>query len=224
MFFRLKPTRSGQVLKLVESCRDDTACPRHRALVSLGDAQLARSDWKPIAKAVEDHLYGREVLLTRILSESQVLWVDRILRQVSSEGRLRPFAGPSSTAEVIDGVHADAVTPDPCRLKPNLKVGWTGLGPVGKRQELPRAGRRSHPAGRRRNTRCGRTVMTQSILGWMLVVLGVLMLIGQKWSWLGHIPGDFSFERYNMTVFVPLGTSILVSFILCIVMALFTRR
>lgn len=38
MFFRLKPTRSGQVLKLVESYRDDTARPRHRAVASLGVA------------------------------------------------------------------------------------------------------------------------------------------------------------------------------------------
>ena len=49
MFFRLKTTKSGQVLKLIESYRDDTARPRHRAVVSLGNAPIACADWKPIA-------------------------------------------------------------------------------------------------------------------------------------------------------------------------------
>ena len=110
MFFRLKPTCSGQVLKLVESYRDDTARPRHRAVASLGDAPLAPADWKPIAKAVEDRLYEREVMFPRNLSAVQVQWVDRIVRQVSSEGRWHPFTEPSGTAEVIDGVLGDAVS------------------------------------------------------------------------------------------------------------------
>ena len=58
MFFRLKATRSGQVLKLVESYRDDTARPRHRAVASLGNASLALADWKPVAKAVETASMG----------------------------------------------------------------------------------------------------------------------------------------------------------------------
>ena len=84
MFFRLKPTRSGQVLKLIESYRDDTARPRHRAVASLGDAPLAPADWKSIAKAVEDRLYGRDSMFARNLCEVQLQWVDRIVRQVSS--------------------------------------------------------------------------------------------------------------------------------------------
>jgi hypothetical protein len=84
-----KETRSGQVLKLVESYRDDTARPRHRAVVSLGNAPLAREDWKPVAKAVEDRLYGREALLARELSTEHAAWVDRIVRQVGNEGRQR---------------------------------------------------------------------------------------------------------------------------------------
>lgn len=136
MFFRLKPTRSGQVLKLVESYRDDTARPRHRAVASLGDAPLARADWKPIAKAVEDRLYAREVLLSRDLSAVQVQWVDRILRQVSSEGRWQPFANPSAAAEVVDGVRADAVShTDTAELGPVL-VGWEIWKRLGMRELL----------------------------------------------------------------------------------------
>ena len=124
MFFRLKETRSGQVLKLIESYRDDTARPRHRAVASLGNAPIAGADWKPIAKAVEDRLYGRETLWARDLSESQAMWVDRIVRQVGSEGRWQPFVQPWRTAEVINGVCGEAVShTDTAELGPVL-LGW----------------------------------------------------------------------------------------------------
>jgi len=136
MFFRLKPTRSGQVLKLVESYRDDTARPRHRAVASLGDAPLAPADWKPIAKAVEDRLYGRDVMIPRSLNEVHVQWVDRIVRQVSSEGRWHPFTEPLGTTEVIDGVQADAVShTDTAELGPVL-VGWEIWKRLGLRELL----------------------------------------------------------------------------------------
>ncbi|MFZ4398144.1 MAG: IS1634 family transposase, partial [Kiritimatiellia bacterium] len=136
MFFRLKPTRSGQVLKLIESYRDDTARPRHRAVASLGNAPLAPADWKLIAKAVEDRLYGHDSMFPRNLSEAQVQWVDRIVRQVSSEGRWHPFAEPSGTAEVIDGVRADAVShTDTAELGPVL-VGWEIWKRLGLRELL----------------------------------------------------------------------------------------
>lgn len=136
MFFRLKPTRSGQVLKLIEAYRDDTARPRHRAVASLGDAPLAPADWKLIAKTVEDRLYGRNVMFPRNLSEMQIQWVDRIVRQVSSEGRWHPFAEASSNAEVIDGVRADAVShTDTAELGPVL-VGWETWKRLGMREFL----------------------------------------------------------------------------------------
>ncbi len=91
MFFRLKTTRSGRVLRLIESYRDERARPRHRAVASVGNAPMERTDWKPIAKAVEERLYGREVLLDRTLSETQAQWVDRIVRQVANEGRWQPL-------------------------------------------------------------------------------------------------------------------------------------
>lgn len=125
MFFRLKPTRSGQVLKLVESYRDDRAKPRHRAVASLGNASIPRTDWKPIAKAVEDRLYQREVLLERDLSEPQRQWVDRIVRQISSEGRWSPLRHViKNREEVIDGVRADEVTHTDTALLGPVLLGW----------------------------------------------------------------------------------------------------
>jgi transposase len=133
MFFRLKATRSGQVLRLIESYRDETARPRHRAVASVGNAPMERGDWKPIAKAVEDRLYGREVLLGRTLSEAQSQWVDRIVRQVGNEGRWQPLAAPVKSEELLDGVYADAVShTDTAELGP-VFLGWE----IWKRLSLP---------------------------------------------------------------------------------------
>ena len=124
MFFRLKITRSGQVLRLVESYRDEAARPRHRAVASLGNAPIGRPDWKPVAKAVEDRLYGREALLERALSQTQAQWVDRIVRQVGNEGKWQPLPQPAVSEETIDGVRADAVShTDTAELGPVL-LGW----------------------------------------------------------------------------------------------------
>ncbi len=124
MFFRLKATRSGQVLKLLESYRDDTGRPRHRAVVSLGNAPLPRPEWKPVAKAVEDRLYGRETFLDRELSETHAAWVDRIVRQVDSEGRWQAFCRPAPDSECLDGVQVLEVShTDTAELGPVL-VGW----------------------------------------------------------------------------------------------------
>lgn len=124
MFFRLKITHSGQVLRLVESYRDDAARPRHRAVASLGNAPIDRADWKPVAKAVEDRLYGREVFLERPLNESQSRWVDRIVRQVGNEGRWQPLAKPTKDEEILDGVRADAVSHTETAELGTVLVGW----------------------------------------------------------------------------------------------------
>jgi transposase len=124
MFFRLKRTKSGQVLKLIESYRDDTAKPRHRTVASLGNAAIAREQWKPIAKVVEGQLYGHQELVARVLGTEEEQWVDRILRQVSSEGRWMRFRGVERTEPVIDGVLCDEVThTETAELGPAL-VGW----------------------------------------------------------------------------------------------------
>ncbi|NLB55963.1 MAG: IS1634 family transposase [Lentisphaerae bacterium] len=110
MFFRLKPTKTGQVLKLIESYRDSSSVPRHRTVVSLGNAPLERADWKPVAKAVEDLLYKGPELFPRALTENQAAWVDRIIKQVNTEGKWHPYMPARKNADVIDGVVADKVT------------------------------------------------------------------------------------------------------------------
>ncbi|MGH7058182.1 MAG: DUF2905 family protein [Acetobacteraceae bacterium] len=40
---------------------------------------------------------------------------------------------------------------------------------------------------------------------------GPLILGGLLWSWLGHLPGDLRFGAGSMRVYIPLGSSVLVS-------------
>ena len=59
-----------------------------------------------------------------------------------------------------------------------------------------------------------------AILGIMLLVIACLLMLLEKWvdsgnglGWLGRLPGDFVFKRENVTIYVPLATSILLSVI-----------
>jgi hypothetical protein len=46
--------------------------------------------------------------------------------------------------------------------------------------------------------------------GLILVLAGLLWLVGSRFG-LGHLPGDFTFERGGVRVYIPLGTCILIS-------------
>lgn len=58
------------------------------------------------------------------------------------------------------------------------------------------------------------------IAGAVLAGLGLLMMAGVPF---GRLPGDFSFRKGNATFYFPLGTSILVSIILTLLLALLRR-
>jgi Protein of unknown function (DUF2905) len=60
----------------------------------------------------------------------------------------------------------------------------------------------------------------------ILAVLGVLLILSQKVPGLriGRLPGDISVERDNFRFYFPLGTSILVSIVLSLLLWLFGRR
>ena len=68
-------------------------------------------------------------------------------------------------------------------------------------------------------------------LGWALVGLGVVIAIvglvmvsGGRIPILGHLPGDIVIQRENVTIFIPLGTMLLVSVVASVVFALLNRR
>ncbi len=55
------------------------------------------------------------------------------------------------------------------------------------------------------------------LLGVILVVLGLALLLLPKIPGLGRLPGDIIIKRENFTFYFPLGTCILVSFILSLI-------
>jgi hypothetical protein len=61
-------------------------------------------------------------------------------------------------------------------------------------------------------------------IGLFLVLIGGLVLLaGRLGLPLGRLPGDFSYRGKNVSVFFPLGTSILISVVLSVLFYLITR-
>jgi len=62
------------------------------------------------------------------------------------------------------------------------------------------------------------------ILGVVIVLAGVGLTLGPKIPWLGRLPGDFSFGGGSWRVYIPLGTSILISAVLTLILWLVGRK
>jgi hypothetical protein len=61
------------------------------------------------------------------------------------------------------------------------------------------------------------------VTGLVLAALGVLLLVGGKFGWIGRLPGDFTFRRGNANFYFPLATSLIVSAVLSLLFWLFRR-
>lgn len=130
MFFRTKKSPSGQCLQLLESYRNAQGEPRHRVVVSLGDASIAQVDRPRIARLVEQRLRGQAELAC-VSDPARVLGLaDSIAKRIEREGRWRPAPaldcpGPGAgQGVVLDGVLADQIThTHTTPLGPSL-VGW----------------------------------------------------------------------------------------------------
>jgi hypothetical protein len=62
------------------------------------------------------------------------------------------------------------------------------------------------------------------ITGSVIVLIGVLLILSGKTSWIGRLPGDILIEKKNYTFYFPLATSILISILLTLLFWLFGRR
>ncbi len=62
------------------------------------------------------------------------------------------------------------------------------------------------------------------IIGVVIVIVGVVLVFGAKIPWLGRLPGDFSYKGKNFTFYFPLGTSILISIVLTLILWLISKR
>jgi len=60
-------------------------------------------------------------------------------------------------------------------------------------------------------------------VGVILVIVGAVFLLAPKLPWLGRLPGDISYQRGNFSFYLPLGTCILISINLTLIVYLFRR-
>jgi transposase len=130
VFFRRKKSSSGQCLQLLESYRNVQGEPRHRVVVSLGDASLPAAHWRAVATAVANKLYGQSELLPLALAAQERRQVEAIVKRVDREGRWQPVGRSglppraNAAAQTIDGVLVEQVShTHTTPLGPSL-VGW----------------------------------------------------------------------------------------------------
>lgn len=61
------------------------------------------------------------------------------------------------------------------------------------------------------------------ICGVVLVVLGLILILGDKIPWIGKLPGDIYIKRERFSFYFPITTSIIISIILTLLFALFKK-
>ena len=62
------------------------------------------------------------------------------------------------------------------------------------------------------------------LLGVVLILVGVWVTWGPRVPWLGRLPGDFVLGGESWKIYLPLGTCIVLSVILSLVLRLISRR
>ena len=62
------------------------------------------------------------------------------------------------------------------------------------------------------------------VLGVVIAVVGLVLVIFGRVPWVGRLPSDVHVQRGNWTFYFPLGTSILLSIVLTLVLWLIGRR
>ena len=61
------------------------------------------------------------------------------------------------------------------------------------------------------------------ILGVTIVVIGLFLSFGGRLG-LGRLPGDISINRGNLRIYAPIGTCLLLSLVLTVLLRLFSAR
>jgi hypothetical protein len=60
-------------------------------------------------------------------------------------------------------------------------------------------------------------------LGIFIILIGLLLMMGDKIPFVGKLPGDIIIKKEKFTFYFPLATSILISLILTIAFTLFRK-
>ena len=61
------------------------------------------------------------------------------------------------------------------------------------------------------------------LAGLVLIGFGVLLLLGPKSSWFGHLPGDLIIRREHVVVFLPLTSCLVASAVISLVIWVISR-
>lgn len=61
------------------------------------------------------------------------------------------------------------------------------------------------------------------LAGLLLVVAGLVVSFSSRVPWLGKLPGDFTFRSGGATVYLPLGTCLLLSLLFSLLSYFFRR-
>ena len=60
------------------------------------------------------------------------------------------------------------------------------------------------------------------LVGAVIAATGLIFMISSRFG-LGRLPGDFAWRRGNVSVYVPLATSLILSILLTVILWLFRR-
>ena len=62
------------------------------------------------------------------------------------------------------------------------------------------------------------------IIGIILVIAGLIMYFaGDRFRWIGHLPGDIRIEKENVRIYIPVTTMILISVVLSLILYLIRK-
>ncbi len=61
------------------------------------------------------------------------------------------------------------------------------------------------------------------LLGVFIILMGLLLMAGDKIPWIGKLPGDILVKKEKFTFYFPIATCILISIILTLLLMLFRK-
>ena len=64
---------------------------------------------------------------------------------------------------------------------------------------------------------------TLVLIGLLLIIVGLFMTFGSKYLPFGKLPGDIHVQRDNFTMFIPLGSCVLISILVSLLFWLFRK-
>ncbi len=61
------------------------------------------------------------------------------------------------------------------------------------------------------------------LFGIFIILIGALLILSDKWPWIGRLPGDIVIKKDRFTFYFPLATCILLSLLLTLIFWILRR-